>query len=258
MIGKRTFTIALLGLLLGPAWDASAIVWAGSSQDLVDQDLRQRGGHDYTITPITDDYVINTFPGIDFFGVLFRQYPSAVKPPAGLAASNVAFVQDRQVFYLTSVTDQEDFFFSELAPVPGEDEAKDAGRAWLRLAEDLVQDGFYTFSKPAVDFSDGVVTGQVTVLNGGTGDIRVSMTFDGDGNLMDVQENRTVRPGIRPICQATKLLDADPLVRRMAEQDILVMGSAAKPYLDEQRAKAKPELKQAIDRIWKRIREEGR
>jgi hypothetical protein len=36
------------------------------------------------------------------------------------------------------------------------------------------------------------------------------------------------------------------------------MGSAAKPYLDEQRAKATPELKAAIDRIWERIRKEGR
>ena len=66
-----------------------------------------------------------------------------------------------------------------------------------------------------------------------------------------------MHPGVRPICQATKLLDADPLVRRMAEQDILVMGQSAKEYLDEQRANAKPELKAAIDRIWKRIVDEG-
>jgi hypothetical protein len=43
-----------------------------------------------------------------------------------------------------------------------------------------------------------------------------------------------------------------------AEQDILVMGRMAKPYLDEIRAKAKPKLKQAIDRIWRRIVDEGR
>ena len=39
----------------------------------------------------------------------------------------------------------------------------------------------------------------------------------------------------------------------MAEQDLLIMGRAAKPYLDEQRAKASPALQQAIDRIWQRI-----
>jgi hypothetical protein len=53
------------------------------------------------------------------------------------------------------------------------------------------------------------------------------------------------------------LLDPDPLVGRMAEQDILVMGKSAKAYLDEQRAKAKSELKAAIDHIWKRIVDEG-
>jgi hypothetical protein len=42
----------------------------------------------------------------------------------------------------------------------------------------------------------------------------------------------------------------------MAEKDILVMGSAAKGYLDEQRAKASPELRRAIDRVWRRILDE--
>ena len=44
----------------------------------------------------------------------------------------------------------------------------------------------------------------------------------------------------------------------MAEQDVLVMGHAAKPYLDQVRATARPKLRQAIDRIWQRILDEGR
>jgi len=36
------------------------------------------------------------------------------------------------------------------------------------------------------------------------------------------------------------------------------MGRSAKTYLDEQRAKAGPKLKKAIDRIWQRIVDEGR
>src|SRR5205085_1021891 len=66
------------------------------------------------------------------------------------------------------------------------------------------------------------------------------------------------RPGPRPICQATKLLDPDPVVRRMAEQDLLIMGRAVKPYLDEQRARAEPGLRKAIDRLWQRILDEDR
>jgi hypothetical protein len=43
----------------------------------------------------------------------------------------------------------------------------------------------------------------------------------------------------------------------MAEQDLLVMGRAAKPYLDEQRAIASPELRDEIDRVWQQILREG-
>lgn len=67
-----------------------------------------------------------------------------------------------------------------------------------------------------------------------------------------------IQKGVRPICQATKLLDPDPVVRGMAEQAILVMGKAAEGYLTEQRTRASPELRQAIDRIWQRILAEGR
>jgi hypothetical protein len=62
-----------------------------------------------------------------------------------------------------------------------------------------------------------------------------------------------LKPGPRPICQATKLLDADAVVRKMAEQDLLFMGLAARDYLMEQRAAAGPELRQAIDRLWEQI-----
>ena len=164
---------------------------------------------------------------------------------------------------MVSPADLEDFFFDELAPVKDEHAAADAGLSWLRLTDVFSQDGFYTFSAPKVNViatpnGEFIVTGSVTVTAGGRGSIKAELIFDAfDGALEAVFETRNVRPGIRPICQATKLLDADPLVRRMAEQDILVMGKSAKGYLDEQRAKAKPELKAAIDRIWKRIVDEG-
>jgi hypothetical protein len=44
----------------------------------------------------------------------------------------------------------------------------------------------------------------------------------------------------------------------MAEQDILVMGRAAKEYLAEQRQSASPGLRHAIDRIWHKIVSEDR
>ena len=84
------------------------------------------------------------------------------------------------------------------------------------------------------------------------------MTLGTSGCLVSILERSAIRPGVRPICQATKLLDRDPIVRRMAEQDLLVMGRAAKPYLDQVRATARPKLQQAIDRIWQRVLTEGR
>jgi len=64
--------------------------------------------------------------------------------------------------------------------------------------------------------------------------------------------------GIRPRCQATLLLHPDRLVREIAEQDLLVLGRLAREYLLEQRAKAGPQLRREIDRIWRQIEDEGR
>lgn len=75
---------------------------------------------------------------------------------------------------------------------------------------------------------------------------------------MSVSETANLKRGVRPICQATKLLDADLVVRRMAEQDLFVMGKAAGDYLAGQRAKADRKLQKAIDRIWQRILAEDR
>jgi hypothetical protein len=250
--------MALVGAL-GPAWQASAR--AQDSKALVEDYLEDIGAIGYTITAVTADYVDNAFPDTDFFEVRFLQYPVAVTTPKGLSASNLFLVQDGTVFPLVRPADLEDFFFDELAPVRDGDDAEDAGRAWLRLSEAFSQDGFFRFAAPRVTVTTSggeiQVTGRVTVTAGGRGSIRVAMEFDSEGVLDDLSETRAVHPGVRPICQATKLLDADPLVRRMAEQDILVMGESAKEYLDEQRARAEPELKAAITRIWKRIVDEG-
>jgi hypothetical protein len=78
------------------------------------------------------------------------------------------------------------------------------------------------------------------------------------GAVRDFSYEAKLQAGMRPICQSTKLLDPDPLVRKMAEQDILIMGSSAKEYLDYQRSHVSPELRRAIDRIWERIVREGR
>ena len=163
---------------------------------------------------------------------------------------------------MSNIEDLKFLFASELRPVPSKAAATDAASAWLRFSEELKQDLFYTFSAPEVSYMPqkdiSSLRGQTTVTAGGQGHIDVLMTLGTAGGLLNIYERAALLPGVRPICQATKLLDRDPIVRRMAEQDILVMGRAAKPYLDQVRATAQPELRQAIDQIWQRILREGR
>jgi hypothetical protein len=260
MVARLTCVIAVAVLLLGPFGPQAR----ADDYQLVDQWLQDHNAVRYTITPITDEYVTDTLPG-SYFGVYFQQWPQPILPPQGLglAPSNVFFVIDGAVFYLTNADDLEGYFLAVVAAVQSEREARDVGRSWLRLSAQFSQDGYYTFSGPsgqALTLASGAIRekGKVRVLDGGSGYLKAVLDFDASGVLTGVHEKRPIRSGVRPICQATKLLDADPLVRRIAEQDILVMGRAAKAYLDEQRARATPELRQAIDLMWKRIVAEGR
>jgi hypothetical protein len=258
MFARLTCALAVLVLLLGTAAPAAA----QAPQELVERFLADHDARGYTITAIDDDFVLRTFPSesVALFGVRFRQYPVAFLVPEGFSASNVVAVIGGQVLLFTNAADLETFFLTALPPVQNENQASDAGRTWVRLREELVQDGFYAFDDPSAfvlplgDFT--IVFAQTAVRAGGRGSIRALLIFDANGVLVELLEAVRVVPGPRPICQATKLLDPDPIVRKMAEQCLLYMGTSAKEYLDEQRAKASPELKEAIDRLWKRILEQ--
>ena len=262
MTGKMKHVLNVL--VLGLGLSRPAIAWSDDQQLVVDY-LDSIGAESeyYRIYPIAEDYVGRTFPNASFFAVQFFQYPYFVYPPDPLEKqSNVFIVLSGNVSFVDDTDGLQAFFANQLRPVPDPDSARDAGSTWLRLSEEFKQDLFFTFSDPAVDSmptpTGVLVSGRVLVLNGGSGSIDMKMTLDSVGSLVNVQESNSVVRGVRPICQATKLLDRDAIVRRMAEQDILVMGHAAKSYLDVQRAKARPALKRAIDRIWARIVAEGR
>jgi hypothetical protein len=244
---------------------SSAGIAKADDQQLVEDYLKTRGASNgVVVRPITDDYVNRTFTNISFFGVIFRQYPVAVLCPQtqDLKCANVFYVKDGQVAFVSNIPGLKFFFVAELGAVPDQNAAIDAASSWLRFSEELKQDLFYTFSTPEISYVPRQdvtsVRGHAAVIAGGEGAVDMLMTLGPAGSLLDIFEKGAVRPGVRPICQATKLLDRDSIVRRMAEQDILVMGRAAKPYLDQVRAKASPKLQQAIDRIWQRIVNEGR
>ena len=254
--------VGLAAVVFG-IWPATIAL--ADDQQLVADYLASRGVSGAVIRPVTDDYVGRTFPNFTFFSVIFRQYPVAVQCPQvpGLKCANLFFVQDgASVDFVATIPDLKFFFSAELGVAPSADTASDVAGTWLRFSEELKQDLFYTFSDPNISYlpRDDVprVRAYATVAGGGDGRIDVVIAFGDAGSLVQIYEKSALRPGVRPICQATRLLDRDPIVRRMAEQDILIMGRAARPYLDQIRATARPKLQQAIDRIWQRILAEGR
>jgi hypothetical protein len=230
------------------------------AEQAVKDDLDKAKAQGFRMGQLKDDAVDRVFPKYTFFTVLFPQFPVGRVPPAGMKASNVyAIGPDGKPQLLLDVKGLEDFFKANAPAAKEDDPAKDAARAWVRLSQEFQQDGLFTFTlqddstKVSKEKEGRTATARTMVTKGGNGELKVVLTFDGDGKVAKADETANIKPGPRPICQATKLLDADPIVRRMAEQDLLIMGRAAKFYLDEQRAKASPELQKAIDKIWERI-----
>jgi hypothetical protein len=207
--------------------------------------------------------VVRALPDHAFFFLIYRQFPVGRIPPPGLRSANVlAWGRDGKVVALTSEKELEKFVRDKLPPRAGDDQLKDAARAWLSLSQLLRQDGFFGFTlvdedtKVAKTAEGKEASARVIVTRGGNGSIAARLRFNPAGKLVAVSEDVKLRSGPRPICHATLLLSPDPAVRQMAEDGLLVMGRACKPYLDEQRAKAPPELRRAIDRVWRRIVEQ--
>ena len=237
---------------------------AEGDQQLVEQYLESRAASHAAVRPVTDESIARVFPDYTFFGVIFRRFPIAVQCPetGDLKCANLFFVKQGQVDFVNTTADLEFFFKTEAKLAATEQSAGDLAAAWLRFSQELKQDLFYSFAAPQITYSpqqDMVrVRAQSNVAAGGEGKIEVLITLGTAGSLLSIQERGALRQGIRPVCQATKLLDPDALVRKIVEQDLLVMGRAAKPYLDHIRSSASPDLTKAIDRIWLRIRVEGR
>jgi hypothetical protein len=266
--------LALLTLMLPGAAPAPAEPPGGQpteaeiqkGQDLVNARLQQFNARGAQVRHVDDPAVAAALPGDLCYAVLFRQYPVARPAPEPLKSGNVFVVtQQGKVEVLSDAKAQERFFRGALRPVKDDAAARRAAQAWLRLAEERHQDGFFQFTIPEKDLDvtrapeARRVSGKARVApkGGDRGEIRATLAFDGDGKLARAEEAAELQAGVRPICQATRLLDPDPVVRRMAEKDLLVLGRRAKPYLDEQRAQASAALRQAIDRVWQRILEEG-
>jgi hypothetical protein len=215
---------------------------AGAGMSVKDEEAVQK---------VLPDYVI--------VNARYRQGPVARRLPEGMRASNLFAVdKDGKVEHVKDAKALEKFFNTHEPAVKNEKDAKTALAAWLTLAQEYHQDGFYKFEVLEKEFSydAGNVSGRCLATAGGKGEIKAELMYK-DGKLAKADEISKLMPGPRPICQATKLLDPDPLVRRICEQDLLFMGLAAREYMMEQRDKAAPELRREIDRVWQQIEKNG-
>lgn len=239
------------------------------AQQLVNDELKKLNASRVRVTHVADETLKSTFPDYMFFAVLFPQYPVGMAPPQPLSVANVFYVKKEEVKFVTNFKALEQFFKAHLGKTESPKAADTAITAWLRLSQELHQDGFYQFTISDVRSKDKEkgakklpieASGKAVVVpkGGNKGEIVATLHFDADGKVARISESAKLIAGIRPICQATRLLDPDPLVRRIAELDLLVMGPLARDYLDEQRASAGPELRAAIDRIWQRMVSETR
>jgi len=196
----------------------------------------------------------------------FMQFPVARALPAPLKANNLFAIKlkDKTIGHITGVEGLEKFFLTNAKATAGnETRLKTMATAWLKLSTVLTTDGFFGFEVDAKGIGvakDGgwKVVAKAIVRRGGRGHIEARLRFDVEGRLLGVKQDKKLVSGMRPICQARKLLDSDPVVRGMAAQGLRVMGVFAREYLTEQRAKASPELQRAIDRIWLEILEDER
>jgi hypothetical protein len=242
--------------------------WAGGKQDPKEIDnakvdkakqkvqafLTQKNARNPQVIWVDSPDVKKAFPNHSFIAVRFRLYPVAIAPPQGMKSSNLFTISDMgDLQLIDDAKGLEKFFVAH-----GRKEKEGATLfAWLKLSEELVQDGYYKFQKPdGIGTKPNTMTGTAHVASGGNGEIRATVYFEGD-KVAKVEQTIKIRPGPRPKCQATKLLDSDPIVRYMAESELLYLGLAARPYLMEQRAKANPALRQAIDRLIRKIEAEG-
>jgi hypothetical protein len=155
------------------------------------------------VVAATGDAVARAFPDRHFFAVRFRGYP--VKPPGPFKTNNLfAVAADGTIRHLKDDKDLKEFFRSSLSPVSSDAEAKTACEAWLRLAEELHQDGYYAFTlvndSVQVHSRDGtrLVSGKARVTEGGEGQVSATLSFDRGGKLAEASTEAALKPGARP------------------------------------------------------------
>lgn len=215
---------------------------------------------------IKDSALCAYVQGATFHSVHYPEFPIARRPPEPMVMRNVLMVDSKGgVMHFTSREGLRKAFLKLAQPIDS-GAVSEFALGWLKASTVFSQDGFFQFvfadKNVHSEKHQGVLvvtaTAPVVEKGGDTGSLVAVLSFaptktEGVYRLNSIVEKDTIKPGIRPICQSTLLLDKNPIVRKMAERDLLVMGESALPYMAEQYSKASPKLKKEIERVRQRI-----
>lgn len=157
------------------------------------------------VTSLANDLPIITASGHSVFTVRFRGYP--IKPPKPFRINNLVVVDpDGNVEHFPDEISLKKFFVRSLKPITRDEDAKVALRTWLKLADPLYQDGYYTlkFDKASVRISTKdkkrEVSGKAIVTKGGQGQISATLVFDASGTVSEILTRAELVPaGDRPV-----------------------------------------------------------
>jgi hypothetical protein len=197
----------MVALLLGAVLPAAAAppiaAEVAKAQKIVEGDERLKDNV-AIIQALDEPGVRKSLPDHVCVAVVIRQFPVARDVPEGLSATNVFAVDhDGKVTVLKDGKELEKFFKAQLRASKGDDELKDAARAWARLVSVLYCDGVYRFrlmddAKVAGDAGARTATGSVSVMIGGSGTITGKLTFDADGKLKEATHEAKLIRSPRP------------------------------------------------------------
>lgn len=156
-----------------------------------------RLGKRLQLQPLQNDDLKRIFNRCEFVLLRYPRYPVEVVPVEPLRSNNLLIVCDRKVTRISDDAELKIFFLQHL-PVSVDAEMRIAGvRGWLRLVQELHQDGFIQFGNPSIKAGDWTVEGAVKATGGsGEGTLKITMEFTG-GKLSKLSSEGDIVPGTR-------------------------------------------------------------
>ncbi len=157
-----------------------------------------RLGNRLKLQDLEAEYFEKTFGNCDYFLLRYSRFPIEVVPVAPLGVNNVYVVCDGRINRISSEDDLRDFFLKNFPVSADPDVRMDGVRTWLRLTQELLQDGYMEFGRPSFNATKSLVSGVVEVISGGRGSASVKMEFS-DGKLARIRSENNVAPGVRTL-----------------------------------------------------------